>query len=232
MRRALVLLVLAAVFFSQAVLAHARTSDMAGMVFGWEWPPELPEPPLVRRDRRPVAMLAEIHGSGLPLRDPWVRVTKSEFRLDLFDGDNLIKSYPISLGFAPIGQKMQEGDGKTPEGVFYISQRATNRQYNNKFLGTRWMRLSYPDLSAAQRGLKTRLISQKEYDRIVNALEKKLTPLQTTKLGGGIGIHGGSFDWQGRMVRTWTLGCVGMYDADVEELYQYTPVGTKVVIIP
>ena len=33
----------------------------------------------------------------------------------------LIKAYKIRLGFNPKGQKQKEGDGKTPEGKYYIT---------------------------------------------------------------------------------------------------------------
>ena len=201
-------------------------------VFGWIWPPEFPEPPMVKWEPRSIATMAGLLGAGLPLDNPWLLIEKSSFRLSLYSGDKLIKAYPVSFGFSPYGDKVREGDGKTPEGEFYICQKATDRQYRSKFLGTRWMRLSYPNVEHAARGLTSRLVTRQQHDRIVGAIENRLTPLQTTRLGGGIGIHGGTFNYEGVMVRTWTLGCIGMYDSDVEDLYRYVPVGTTVRIVP
>ena len=47
-------------------------------------------------------------------------VKKSKRKLYLFNGDQIIRSYKIDLGFAPEGHKNFEGDGKTPEG-YYLS---------------------------------------------------------------------------------------------------------------
>ena len=196
----------------------------------WVWPDDLPAPPMVARDKRTVAALALVSGVELPLKDPWIRVEKSAFRLTLYDGDVALKSYPVSFGFSPYGDKVREGDGKTPEGEFYICQKAVVRR--NEFLGTRWMRLSYPNDEDARRGLASWLVSRFQHDQIVNAIVKRLTPIQNTRLGGGIGIHGGAFDFQGTMVRTWTLGCIGMYNTDVEELYRYVRAGSLVRVDP
>lgn len=47
-----------------------------------------------------------------------VLVKKAERKLYLQkDGQNL-KEYRIALGFAPVGDKLREGDGKTPEGIY------------------------------------------------------------------------------------------------------------------
>ena len=52
-----------------------------------------------------------------------VQVDKSDRKMYLFHNHELLKTYDIALGFAPEGHKEFEGDGKTPEGVYTISQR-------------------------------------------------------------------------------------------------------------
>ena len=54
------------------------------------------------------------------LREPSIVIRKKDRVLELFDAGRLIKSYTIVLGFAPDGDKEIEGDGKTPEGEFYL----------------------------------------------------------------------------------------------------------------
>ena len=44
-----------------------------------------------------------------------ILIKKSQWKMELYAKEKLIKDYKISLGFAPIGPKQQEGDGKTPE---------------------------------------------------------------------------------------------------------------------
>jgi len=55
-----------------------------------------------------------------------IHVYKSQRYLVLQHQNKIIRRYPIRLGFSPIGHKVQEGDGKTPEGRYVIDWR--NRQ--------------------------------------------------------------------------------------------------------
>jgi murein L,D-transpeptidase YafK len=50
-------------------------------------------------------------------------VEKSAKRLSIFRDDNHIKSYRIALGRNPVGAKQEEGDMKTPEGIYRIDGR-------------------------------------------------------------------------------------------------------------
>ena len=54
------------------------------------------------------------------IQNPRLVVKKSERKLEVFDGEKLVKTYRIVLGFAPEGDKEIEGDGKTPLGEFYV----------------------------------------------------------------------------------------------------------------
>src|SRR5215469_5893834 len=51
----------------------------------------------------------------LPIVDRVV-VHKAERRLLLMHGGNIVRSYHVSLGLNPIGQKERSGDFRTPEG--------------------------------------------------------------------------------------------------------------------
>jgi hypothetical protein len=99
----------------------------------------------------------------------------------------------------------------------------------DRFLGSRWLRVSYPNPEDARRGLAAGIIDQAAYQEIGQANNNREIPLQATALGGGIGIHGGSRtgDNQGDY---WTWGCIGLTDSDVNEIYDYIPAGTELVI--
>jgi len=86
--------------------------------------------------------------------------------------------------------------------------------------------VSYPDAEDAARGLREGLITRGQHDAIVAAHRAGRMPPQNTKLGGLIYIHGrgSSSDW--------TLGCVALDDADIEELYAAVEPGTPVTIRP
>src|SRR5690606_41936139 len=49
-------------------------------------------------------------------------VHKAKRRMYLVSGTNVVKHYRIALGGNPVGPKRFEGDGKTPEGLYYIDR--------------------------------------------------------------------------------------------------------------
>jgi len=59
-----------------------------------------------------------------------IQVYKSERRMLLLNGYTIIKEYKFKLGFAPIGHKQVEGDGKTPEGKYYIDRKNPKSRYH------------------------------------------------------------------------------------------------------
>ena len=55
---------------------------------------------------------------------------KAERRMLLLQGNTVLKEYDFKLGFAPIGHKQFEGDGKTPEGQYFIDRKNSNSQFH------------------------------------------------------------------------------------------------------
>ena len=156
----------------------------------------------------------------LPLADPRVVVKKGERRLLLFDGDKQVRAYRVGLGFTPTGDKARQGDGRTPEGSFYVCvKNAASKFYLS--LG-----LSYPGREHAARGLREHVINRAQHDQIVRALDRRERPPWDTPLGGEIFIHGNG------SASDWTWGCVALDNADMKELFDATPKGTPVVIEP
>jgi murein L,D-transpeptidase YafK len=154
------------------------------------------------------------------LKEPRIVIKKKARTLDVFDGTKLVKSIKISLGFAPVGDKETEGDGKTPEGEFYVFTKNPQSRFHLS-LG-----LSYPSKPDAERGLKAGLITKEEFDSIQKAIDVGGMPPQKTRLGGEIYIHGGGTDGD------WTDGCIALENREIEELFALIPVGTKVTIMP
>lgn len=68
-----------------------------------------------------------------------IQVSKADRKLYLFNNDRVLKSYDIGLGFAPVGAKQFEGDGKTPEGAYFISYKNPDSQYHLS------LKISYPN---------------------------------------------------------------------------------------
>ncbi|HQU93840.1 MAG TPA: L,D-transpeptidase family protein [Pyrinomonadaceae bacterium] len=154
------------------------------------------------------------------LKEPRLIITKSKRTLEVCDGDKHIQSYTIVLGFDPNADKEIEGDGRTPEGDFYVFTKNPESKFHLS-LG-----LSYPGKEDAERGLKQDLITQEEHDEIIAAIAELRMPLQKTKLGGEIYIHGGG------TASDWTDGCVALDNNQMTELFDAIPVGAKVTINP
>ncbi len=134
-----------------------------------------------------------------------ILIEKSARRLTAFKNGTAVLSYDMALGFAPKGDKQIEGDGKTPEGEFLINRRNPNSAYRLS-LG-----INYPLA-----------------DDIALAKSKGIDP------GGDIFIHGQP-NGVGSLLTLpgdWTAGCIALSDAEIEELWRVTTIGTKVEIVP
>lgn len=153
-----------------------------------------------------------------PLSEAKIVIQKKARRLKLFSGKALVREYPIKIGKNPVGDKERQGDGRTPEGSFYICVKNPQSSYHLS-LG-----LSYPTIEDAERGLRRKLITEEQYERIVSRIADGKIPPWDTPLGGEIFIHGEAEIWD------WTYGCVAMNNKDIEELFRVIPVGTKVEI--
>ncbi len=150
--------------------------------------------------------------------NPRIVIQKNQRLLQIFAGETLVKEYKIALGFAPVGDKSTEGDGRTPEGKFYIF----TKNPESKFYLS--LGLSYPNIEAARRGLRDQIISREEFDAIELAINEKRMPPQKTALGGEIYIHGGGVETD------WTQGCVALKNEEIKEIFDAIPVGAEVEI--
>jgi murein L,D-transpeptidase YafK len=57
----------------------------------------------------------------------------------LLRGESVVRSYRIALGREPFGHKVQEGDGRTPEGSYLIDRRNPRSAYHLS------LHISYPN---------------------------------------------------------------------------------------
>ena len=155
------------------------------------------------------------------LSDTWIKVWKRERKLFLMQGDNIERTFRVALGSRnPTGLKVKLGDGATPEGRFFIAELDGSPESGR--YGARSMRLSYPSVADARRGLRDRLIDKAAYLAIVRAVRAGDVPPQHTALGGSIRIHGGGSQ------HDWTLGCIALDDEDAISLYAEVGKGTRV----
>jgi murein L,D-transpeptidase YafK len=152
---------------------------------------------------QPVMLTA---GSSLPVVDRVV-VKKSERRLYLMHGGNIVRAYHVSLGLNPIGQKERSGDFRTPEGSYRLEQRNERSDY---FLS---IKVSYPNETDLRRARAHRW-----------------------ETGGSIMIHGEpnflKHDPDYYLHHDWTDGCIAVSNADMLEIWMLVPDGVVIDILP
>lgn len=156
----------------------------------------------------------------LPLKKPKIRVIKAQRLLYLYEDDKLLRIYPIGLGFNPQGDKKKEGDGRTPEGIYFISEKNPKSKF---YLS---LAISYPNTQDAKWALREGRIQSSEFEDIQRATNHQATPPWKTPLGGEIFIHGNGSR------SDWTDGCIALENFQMKELYQAIPRGTPVEILP
>src|SRR5512133_1427848 len=78
--------------------------------------------------------------------DQRIVVLKGERRLELHLDGKVVKTYRVGLGANPTGTKLRQGDGRTPEGTFYVCVKNPQSKFHLS-LG-----LSYPTPADATRG--------------------------------------------------------------------------------
>lgn len=124
-----------------------------------------------------------------------IRVYKAQRKMELYSKGELVKTYKISLGFNPVGHKQREGDGKTPEGSYFINDKNPNSSY---FLN---VGISYPNPAD-----------------VAHAKAKGWSP------GGDIKIHGlpPKYKWLGKFhrLKDWTAGCIAVSNREMKEIYK------------
>lgn len=131
-----------------------------------------------------------------------ILVYKANRKMYLMHHDDVLSSYDIGLGFAPIGDKEVEGDGKTPEGNYIIDRRNPNSEFHLS------IGVSYPD----------------EGDK---AHAGKLGK----KPGGDIFIHGRPWRYRDGG-QDWTAGCIAVTNKEIEDIYAMVRNGTVISIYP
>jgi murein L,D-transpeptidase YafK len=136
-----------------------------------------------------------------------VRVIKSQRILEVWRDGAVIRSFRVSLGANPLGHKQQEGDGRTPEGTYFLNWRKRDS------VAYRSIHVSYPNEEDLQRAREAGV-----------------------KAGGSIMIHG---QWNGYGMVGWVLqnfdwtnGCIGLDNADMDELWDMLAWNTPIEIVP
>lgn len=147
-------------------------------------------------------------------------IWKARRMLELRQEGRVLLRCPVALGREPAGPKEREGDGRTPEGTYYICLVKEAGKYG-KSLG-----LSYPSPADAQRGLAAGLIEEPALNAVRRAWEGRIRPPWGTALGGEIYLH------EGGAASDWTQGCIALEKADMARLFERRQEIDAVHILP
>lgn len=141
----------------------------------------------------------------------YVVIDKSDYELNVYDAQGWLVAYPVVFGNNDQGDKMMQGDRKTPEGTFTIA----DKRIHNKWC--RYMSLDYPTPADIN---KFKIIKQ-----------QGLIPVYA-RPGSGIGIHGTWPHVENAVdeYQNWTEGCISMKNQHVKQLFDMITVGTRVTI--
>ena len=144
----------------------------------------------------------------------------------LFTDGEQVAEFPAAFGIDPDSDKYKALDGATPEGLYVITYKKNESRFH-RFLG-----ISYPNLANAAKGLAQGVISPMEYNRILKVIQKSGRGPCDTRLGCGIGIHGGGvFRYFDKTQETdWTEGCIALNNIDMETVFNFCRSGDPVII--
>jgi murein L,D-transpeptidase YafK len=132
-----------------------------------------------------------------------IQVQKDRRVMYLLSDRDVLKSYKVQLGFTARGPKRHRGDGRTPEGRYFINRRNPNSDF---YLS---IGISYPNSRD-----------------VAWAAERGLDP------GGDIFIHGWGDTPKAAHREDWTAGCIAVTDREMYEIYLMVQNGTIVDILP
>lgn len=162
-------------------------------------------------DTRVTNSAANRSKTSMPIGTVYIVIDKSDYELSIYDDKGWYATYPVVFGNSSLGDKKMEGDKNTPEGTFKIASKRIHEKWD------RFMALDYP--------------TKESWDKFNQRKAKGEIPA-SAKIGGSIGIHGTwpHEDFQIDRYKNWTMGCISMKNEEVEEIYRFVPVGTKVII--
>lgn len=134
-----------------------------------------------------------------------ILIEKAARRMVVYRDDVALKEYRIRLGSEPLGTKLRQGDGRTPEGRFVIDRKNAGSAFHLS-LG-----INYP-----------------------TAADKARAKAGGYDPGGDIMIHGqpNSLPASTVVPYDWTAGCIAVSNAEIAEIFAATKVGTMVEIRP
>ena len=172
-----------------------------------------PSPPSNEINEQDESLRDRMEARHLSAQDLHILIDKSDYTLQVKNKDEVLISYDVVFGPDPVNDKRMEGDKRTPEGRFKIRDMYPHRSWS-KFI---W--IDYPNE-----------VSWRKHEESKRTGEIP----ESARIGGEIGIHGVPERKDGLIDErvNWTLGCISLKNADINELYSCINRETWVEIVP
>jgi len=143
----------------------------------------------------------------------YIVVDKSDYELKVYDDEGWYATYPVVFGSKDHGDKLREGDKKTPNGKYKIILKKVNPKWGKELL------LNYPTKENIE------LFKKRKAEGIIPS---------NARIGAGIAIHGTrpQEEWTVDQEYSWTDGCISLKYSEMLDLFSYIPTGTNITIQP
>ena len=136
-----------------------------------------------------------------------ITVDKSDRLMTIWENGKAVKHYRVyAMGLNPVGHKTEEGDERTPEGLYTIDRKHKSDKYQY------FLHISYPNPQD-----------------VAQATARGVSP------GGQVGIHGFEDGWKGQKRMNyydWTDGCIAIKSIESKELFDLIRPGTPILLKP
>ncbi|MBI4149904.1 L,D-transpeptidase [Candidatus Woesearchaeota archaeon] len=156
-------------------------------------------------------------------------IDKAAYTLYVIKNGFVHASHTIELGNNPFDDKQIAKDKTTPEGLYKIVKKIPHSTFYKMLL------IDYPndhdllEFENFRKEVRENTMLQEELRAKIRA--KKFNP-DKISIGGDIGIHGyGSGKAGNGEGCNWTAGCIALTDTDMDTIYDYAKVGTRVTIV-
>jgi len=150
----------------------------------------------------------------LSTADVAVVVYKSRRMIELYRGGVVAAEFPVVLGRRPVGNKLYEGDLRTPEGLYHVAFKSPHRRWHY-FIG-----IDYPN--------------DQDRHAYSSALQDDELPVfegHVPAIGSSVGIHGNDHPKAQARGEDWTEGCIALRNRDIATLYAAIPIGAPVLLL-
>jgi murein L,D-transpeptidase YafK len=140
-----------------------------------------------------------------------ILISKSKRKIYFIGKNQVIYAFTSAFGDG-LGNKIEEGDGRTPEGTYQVSTKNTQSDFH-KSLG-----VSYPNANDLAYAKKYKVSAGG--DIMIHGMSNKISFANSITVATAINLT------------DWTQGCVAVRNDQIDAVFPHIKVGTKIEICP